>query len=280
MSQFILALDQGTTSSRAILFDREGAIRASAQQEFRQIHPAPGVVEHDANEIWRSQLGVAQQALEKASLRASDIAAIGLTNQRETTILWDAKTGAPLSNALVWQSRVSAPECEQLRADGHDPLFREKTGLLIDPYFSGSKIKHLLDRNPGWRERAAAGEILFGTVDSWLLWKLSGGRRHATDVSNASRTLLMNSRDLAWDAELLEILGVPAAMLPEIRGSSEVFAETEPEFFGGGIPIAGIAGDQQAATFGQTCFAPGSAKNTYGNRVLPGDEHGRCAACL
>ena len=264
VSQFILALDQGTTSSRAIVFDHGGAIRGMAQKEFRQIHPAPGVVEHDAEEIWQSQLGVAQQALANASLTSADIAAIGVTNQRETTILWDAQTGQPLANAMVWQSRASAPICEQLKAAGHDSLFREKTGLLIDPYFSGTKVKHLLDANPEWRERAARGEVLFGTVDCWLIWRLTAGRCHVTDASNASRTLLMNLHTLAWDEELLSVLDVPVAMLPEIRASSEVYGETDPAHFGGPIPIAGAAGDQQAATFGQTCFTPGSAKNTYG----------------
>ncbi|MCA9247701.1 MAG: glycerol kinase GlpK [Planctomycetales bacterium] len=264
MSQFVLALDQGTTSSRAIVFDHSGAVRSIAQQEFRQIHPAPGVVEHDAEEIWNSQLSVAQQALQRASLDASDIAAIGVTNQRETTILWDAQTGEPLAHAMVWQSRASAPICEQLKADGHDRLVRERTGLLIDPYFSASKIKHLLDANPSWREQAQRGKILFGTVDSWLIWRLTGGRRHVTDASNASRTMLMNLHSVAWDDELLEILDIPRAMLPEIRSSSELYGETAPELFGSPIPIAAAAGDQQAATFGQTCFTPGSAKNTYG----------------
>lgn len=264
MPQYILALDQGTTSSRAIVFGHDGRVVAKAQEEFAQILPAPGLVEHDPEAIWNSQLGVAQQAMAAASLSAADIAAIGVTNQRETTILWDRYTGRPVGNAVVWQSRVSAGICDRLKADGCEPIVRAKTGLLLDPYFSGTKIKYLLDAHDGLRERAAKGEILFGTVDSWLIWRLAGGRLHLTDYSNASRTLIFNIHTLDWDDELLGLLGIPRAMLPEVRASSEVYGQTAAEWFGGAIPIAGDAGDQQAATFGQACFAPGTAKNTYG----------------
>lgn len=235
-----------------------------AQREFEQILPGPGVVEHDPEAIWSSQLAVAREALAKAKLTASDIAAIGITNQRETTILWDRITGRPIANAVVWQSRVSAPICDRLKADGHEPLFRQKTGLVVDAYFSGTKIKHLLDTTNGLRGRAERGEILFGTVDTFLLWKLSGGQLHVTDYSNASRTLIFNIHTLDWDDELLRILDIPRAMLSSVRPSSEVYGQTAAEWFGEPIPLAAAAGDQQAATFGQACFAPGSAKNTYG----------------
>jgi glycerol kinase len=261
---YILALDQGTTSCRAIVFGRDGREVASDQQEFEQILPAPGIVEHDAEVIWETQLRVARGALQKAGLAAADIAAIGITNQRETTILWDRQTGRPIANAVVWQSRVTTPICEALKAAGHERTFREKTGLVIDAYFSGTKIKYLLDTVPNARQRAERGEILFGTVDTWLIWKLSGGRQHVTDVSNASRTLLFNIHTLDWDSELLALLEVPKAILPQVRSSSEVYGETEASMFGTPVPIAGCAGDQQAATFGQACFEPGSAKNTYG----------------
>jgi len=264
MDRYILALDQGTSSSRAIVFAADGRAVASAQEEFPQILPAPGLVEHDPEAIWSSQLNVAREALARASLEAKDIAAIGITNQRETTILWDRTTGRPVANAIVWQSRASVPICERLKADGLEPLFRARTGLVVDAYFSATKIKHLLDAHDGLRSRGARGEILFGTVDSWLVWRLTGGRRHVTDYSNASRTLAFNIHTLDWDDELLEILGVPRAMLPEVRPSSEVYGHTAEQWLGGPIPIAGIAGDQQAATFGQACFEPGSAKNTYG----------------
>jgi glycerol kinase len=264
LPQYVLALDQGTTSSRAILFNHAGAGVASGQQEFPQLLPSPGVVEHDPEAIWQSQLATAREAIQGAKIEPSQIAAIGVTNQRETTILWDRATGRPVANAVVWQSRISAPICERLKADGLEPLFRERTGLVVDAYFSGTKIKHLLDTVPGLRARAERGEILFGTVDTFLLWRLTGGRVHATDPSNASRTLLFNLRTLQWDDELLRALGVPRAMLPEVRSSSEVFGETDAEWFGEKIPVAGIAGDQQAATFGQACFAVGEAKNTYG----------------
>lgn len=261
---YILSLDQGTTSSRSILFARDGRAIGTAQQEFPQILPSPGHVEHDPEAIWQSQLGTAKRVLAEAKVAAKDVAAIGITNQRETTVLWEKATGKPVANAIVWQSRISAPVCERLKASGHEPLFREKTGLLLDPYFSGTKITHLLEKTPGLKERAERGEILFGTVDSFLIWRLTGGKRHVTDVSNASRTLLLNIHTLEWDDELLKLLGVPRAMLPEVRPSSEVYGETDEGLFGGKIPIAGDAGDQQAATFGQACFEPGSAKNTYG----------------
>jgi glycerol kinase len=264
MPTHILALDQGTTSSRAILFGHDGTAVGVAQQEFEQLFPQPGYVEHDPEAIWRSQLETAREAISRANSSAGDIAAIGITNQRETTIVWDRDTGRPVANAIVWQSRVTAPLCERLKAEGHEPLFRQKTGLVLDPYFSGTKVRHLLDSVDGLRARAEKGEVLFGTVDSFLIWRLSGGRIHVTDVSNASRTLLFNIHTLDWDDELLRILDVPRAMLPEVHSSSEVFGETDAELFGRAIPIAGCAGDQQAATFGQACFASGDAKNTYG----------------
>ncbi len=263
-AKFVLALDQGTTSSRAIVFDRAGTVVASAQQEFPQLFPGPGHVEHDPEAIWSTQLQTAKDAIAKAGLTAADIAAIGVTNQRETTVLWDKATGKPVANAIVWQSRVTAPICDRLKAGGHEPTFRKKTGLVVDAYFSGTKIKHLLDSSDGLRERAARGEILFGTVDSFLIWRLTGGKVHVTDVSNASRTLLFNIHTLEWDDELLKLLDVPRAMMPEVKSSSEVYAHTDPAWFGEAIPIAGVAGDQQAALFGQACFEPGSAKNTYG----------------
>ena len=264
MPRYILALDQGTTSSRAIVFDHGGRIIASAQQEFPQILPAPGVVEHDPEAIWSSQLETARAAMAHVAISAADVAAIGVTNQRETTILWDRQTGRAVAPAIVWQSRISAGICERLKAEGLEETFRAKTGLVVDAYFSGTKITHLLDTIDGLRGRAERGKVLFGTVDSWLLWRLTGGRVHATDYSNASRTLLYNIHKLDWDDELLGILGVPRAMLPEVRSSSEVYGTTAEELLGGAIPIAGVAGDQQAATFGQACFSPGTAKNTYG----------------
>jgi len=264
MAKYLLALDQGTSSSRAMVLGADGRVKASAQREFPQILPAPGLVEHDPEAIWSSQLQVAREALARASLAARDVAAIGIANQRETTILWDRTTGRPVANAIVWQSRASAAICQRLKDDGLEALFRAKTGLVVDPYFSGTKIKHLLDAHEGLRARAANGEILFGTVDTWLVWRLTGGRRHVTDVSNASRTLLFNLNTLDWDDELLGILDVPRAMLPEVRSSSEVYGQADDAWLGGPIPIAGMAGDQQAAAFGQACFHPGSAKNTYG----------------
>ncbi|MEO8496835.1 MAG: glycerol kinase GlpK [Planctomycetota bacterium] len=264
MSQYVLALDQGTTSSRAIVFSREGRVVSAAQQEFEQLLPSPGHVEHDPEAIWDSQLAVARACLAKASLAATDIAAIGITNQRETTVLWERDSGRPVCNAIVWQSRISAGICDRLKAEGHAETFREKTGLVVDAYFCATKIRHLLDTHEGLRERAERGEVLFGTVDSFLIWRLTGGRQHVTDYSNASRTLLFNIHTLDWDDELLKLLDIPRAMLPEVRSSSEVYGETAAELFGSPIPIAGAAGDQQAATFGQACFEVGSAKNTYG----------------
>lgn len=264
MSQYVLALDQGTTSSRAIVFGRDGRAVASAQQEFPQIYPSPGHVEHDPEEIWNSQLQTAKSALSQAGLTAADIAAVGLTNQRETTVLWDRHTGKPVANAIVWQSRITAEICQQLKADGLEDLFRAKTGLVLDPYFSGTKIRYLLDRVPGLRARAEKADVLFGTVDTFLAWRLSGGKLHITDPSNASRTLLFDIHACQWDDELLRLMNVPRAMLPEVRASSEVYGTVDARHFGGEIPLAGIAGDQQAATFGQCCFDAGSAKNTYG----------------
>ncbi len=263
-AQFVLALDEGTTSCRAAVFTHAGRVQSMAQQEIRQIYPQPGNVEHDPEEIWTRQLAVAREALTKAGIGAEQVAAIGITNQRETTVLWERSSGKTIGNAIVWQSRVSSPICERLKADGLEKTFRDKTGLVLDAYFSGTKIKHVLDQTPGLRARAARGEILFGTIDSFLLWRLSGGRLHITDVSNASRTLLFNIQTLHWDDELLKLLDVPRAMLPEVRASSAVYGQTAPELFGRPIPLSAAAGDQQAATFGQACFQPGSAKNTYG----------------
>ncbi|HET6406898.1 MAG TPA: glycerol kinase GlpK [Chthoniobacteraceae bacterium] len=257
----ILALDQGTTSSRGIVFNYDGSIRAVAQQEFQQIFPQAGWVEHDANEIWRTQLETAKAALAKAGLTAGDIAGIGITNQRETTVIWDRKTGEPIHNAIVWQDRRTSEFCDQLKAAGHGELIQQRAGLVIDAYFSGSKVRWLLDHVPGARERAERGELAFGTIDSWLVWKLTNGAQHIIDVTNASRTMLYNLRG-GWDDELLKVLDVPRALLPEVRSSSEVYGETT--LFGAPIKIAGIAGDQQAALFGQNCFDRGLAKNTYG----------------
>ncbi|MGU3471234.1 glycerol kinase GlpK [Paenibacillus sp. D51F] len=262
---YILSIDQGTTSTRAVVVGRGGEFVTSAQQEITQHYPRPGWVEHDASEIWVSVLGVMAAALSKASLRPDQIEAIGITNQRETAVVWDRHTGNPVHRAVVWQSRQTADICEELRQAGHERLFRSKTGLLIDPYFSGTKVKWILDHVDGARERAERGELLFGTIDSWLIWKLTGGASHVTDYTNASRTLLFNIHEMKWDGELLEALGVPPAMLPEARPSSGVFGHTVPHhFFGCRIPIAGVAGDQQAALFGQACFEEGMTKNTYG----------------
>ena len=262
MKKYILAIDQGTTSSRAILFDHAGQPHAIAQQEFRQIFSQPGWVEHDANEIWSSQLAVIQQVLRESGTAPADIAAIGITNQRETTVLWDRKTGQPVANAIVWQDRRNAALCEQLEADGHGPLFQQKTGLVLDAYFSGTKLKWLLDNVPGAQARAERGELAFGTVDSWLIYKMSGS--HVTDTSNASRTLLFDIRTQQWDQQLLDLLGIPRALLPQVLPSSGTIATTYGDLFGAPLPITGIAGDQQAATFGQACLKPGMAKNTYG----------------
>jgi glycerol kinase len=249
-SSYILALDQGTTSSRAILFDRDGSVKGAAQKEFTQIFPQPGWVEHDPGEIWRTQIGVAFEALERARLRPRDIAAIGITNQRETSIIWDRETGAPVSNAIVWQDRRTAPLCDTLRRNGCEVMIRERTGLVPDAYFSGSKISWILDNVSGARERAEAGKLAFGTVASWLVWKLAGGRWHVTDVSNASRTMLFKIHTGRWDEDLLRRLRIPASLLPEARGSSEVYGEVSATLGLGRIPIAGMAGDQQAAIFG------------------------------
>ncbi|MFG0331731.1 MAG: FGGY family carbohydrate kinase, partial [Maioricimonas sp. JB049] len=264
MPHYVLSLDQGTTSSRAIVFNTASRTVTKAQQEFPQIYPRPGEVEHDPEAIWESQLATVRQALKAGGLASSEVAAIGIANQRETTLIWDRKSGRPVANAIVWQSRISSPLCEQLKADGLEPLVREKTGLVIDAYFSGTKIAWLLNHQNGLRERAERGDLLFGTVDSFLIWRLTGGRVHVTDVSNASRTMLFNIRTLDWDDELLRILHIPRSLMPEIRPNSGVIAETDPAVFGAKVPIAGVAGDQQAASFGQACFRPGDAKNTYG----------------
>ncbi len=261
---FILALDQGTTSSRAILFDASGNICGVAQREFQQIYPQPGLVEHDGLEIWQSQLAVAREALQHKSLSAKDIAAIGITNQRETAIVWDRKTGQPIANAIVWQDRRTAAMCDELRSAGYADSIQQKSGLIIDAYFSGTKIRWLLDHVPGAKEKAQAGELAFGTIDSWLIWNLTGGKLHLTDVTNASRTLLCNLHTGTWDDELLSILDIPRSMLPTIVPSSSVIGETSADLFGGSIRIAGIAGDQQAALFGQNCTKRGMVKNTYG----------------
>ena len=261
---YILALDQGTTSSRAILFDRDGAIKAVAQREFRQMFPQPGWVEHDPQEIWTSQAGVAVEALAGAGVRARDVRAIGITNQRETTIVWDRKTGDPIANAIVWQDRRTADTCDRLRSGGAEPMFRERTGLVLDAYFSGTKLAWILDHVDGARTRAEAGELAFGTVDTWLLWKLTDGRLHITDASNASRTLLFNIHTLQWDDDLLQALRVPRAVLPEVRPSSEVYGEVTTTLGLESVALAGVAGDQQAALFGQMCTSPGLTKNTYG----------------
>ena len=262
--QYILALDQGTTSCRAILFDKKGNIHAVEQQEFTQNYPQPGWVEHNANEIWQTQLKVTQNVLKKNSVAATDVAAIGITNQRETTMVWDKVTGEPIHNAIVWQDRRTAPFCDKLKADGHEQAIRDKTGLVTDAYFSGTKIKWLLDEVTGAREKAKNGNLLFGTMDTWLVWKLTGGKVHITDYTNASRTLLYNIHELKWDEELLEWMNVPASVLPEVKASSEIYGKTDKSLFGTEIPIAGIAGDQQAALFGQACYEKGMAKNTYG----------------
>lgn len=264
MAKYIMALDSGTTSNRCILFNEKGEMVSVAQKEFTQYFPQPGLVEHDAMEIWLTQYAVASEALSKVDAQAEDIAAIGITNQRETTILWDKKTGEPVCHAIVWQDRRTAPYCDQLIAEGLVDSYREKTGLIIDPYFSGTKIRWILENVEGVRERAENGEILFGTVETWLIWKLTGGKVHVTDYSNASRTMLFNINTLEWDREIMEKLNIPACILPEVKPNSCVYGYTESELFGGEIAIAGAAGDQQSALFGQTCFNPGDVKNTYG----------------
>lgn len=263
--KYILAFDQGTTSTRAILFDRHGQMVKIASKPLNQYYPQPGWVEHDAMEIWGAQMGVAREALESAGVSTDEVAAIGITNQRETTVVWDKQTGKPIHPAIVWQCRRTAAYCDQLVAEGHEAAIREKTGLVVDAYFSATKIAWLLDAVPGARERAEAGELLFGTIDTWLIWNLTRGQVHVTDYSNASRTMLYNIHTLEWDAELLEWLRIPRSMLPEVKPSSTIYGHTDAHTFGGAlIPIAGAAGDQQAALFGQACFEPGMAKNTYG----------------
>lgn len=264
MAKYVMALDAGTTSNRCIIFNEKGESCSVAQKEFRQIYPKPGWVEHDANEIWATQIGVASEALNKLGCTADDIAAIGITNQRETTIIWDKKTGEPIYNAIVWQCRRTAEFCDQLKAQGYTDMIREKTGLVIDAYFSATKIRWILDHVEGAQERAEKGELLFGTVDSWLIYRLTKGRVHVTDYSNASRTMLFNIKELKWDEDIMKLLNIPRVMLPEVKPSSYVYGETDPSFFGKAIKIAGAAGDQQAALFGQACFTPGEAKNTYG----------------
>jgi glycerol kinase len=264
MNQYLLAIDQGTTSSRAIVFDHGGKMKGVAQQEFRQIYPEPGWVEHDAAEIWESQLQVIHDAVERAGCGASELAAIGITNQRETVVAWDRVSGKPVCHAIVWQDRRTAPMCDDMKARGLEDMIREKTGLVIDAYFSATKWKWILEHIPGAGEKARKGDLAFGTVDSWLVWNLTGGRVHVTDVTNASRTMLFNIHQLEWDQELLDLFGIPRSVLPEVRPSSEVYGSTKEGMFSVQIPIAGIAGDQQAATFGQMCLDPGSVKNTYG----------------
>src|SRR5438067_2996266 len=264
MAKYVLALDQGTTSSRAIVFDHAGSVVSVAQQEFPQIYPAPGLVEHDPEAIWSSQLNVAREVMRRVDASAQDIAALGITNQRETTIVWEKATGKAVFNAIVWQSRLTAPICDELKAKGFDKEIRERTGLVTDPYFSGTKVKWILDNVSRVREKAERGEVLFGNVDTFLMWRLSKGRVHATDPSNASRTLMYNIYKADWDDVILKELGVPRAMLPQVKPSSGVFGETDPEFFGGPIKMAGDAGDQQAATFGQACYEVGMSKNTFG----------------
>ncbi|MGV8982291.1 glycerol kinase GlpK [Clostridium sp.] len=264
MAKYIMALDQGTTSSRCILFDKKGLIVTSAQKEFTQIFPKAAWVEHDPMEIWSSQISVATEAMAKVNATASDIAAIGITNQRETTVVWDKRTGVPVYNAIVWQCRRTAETCDELTEIGFDKVIRSKTGLILDAYFSGTKIKWILDNVEGAREDAEAGNLLFGNIDTWLIWNLTKGKTYVTDYSNASRTMLFNIHELKWDEEILETLNIPKSMLPEVKPSSYVYGYTDASLFGGEIPIAGAAGDQQAALFGQTCYAPGTAKNTYG----------------
>lgn len=265
MEKYIMSFDAGTTSSRAIIFNKEGEIISLAQKEFKQIYPKAGCVEHDPMEIWASQSGVAREVLEMSAIRPEQISAIGITNQRETTIVWDRKTGKPIYNAIVWQCRRTASYCEQLKSEGWEDTIRDKTGLVIDAYFSATKVAWILDNVEGAREKAERGDLLFGTVDTWLVWNLTRGRVHVTDYSNASRTMLYNIKELKWDDEILEKLNIPRSMLPEVKDSSQVYGHTDPATYGGArIPIAGIAGDQQAALFGQTCFRPGMVKNTYG----------------
>lgn len=262
--KYILSIDQGTTSSRAIIYNKKGREVSKAQQEFKQIYPKPGWVEHKLEDIWRSVVDVIEQSLYKANLSATDIAAIGITNQRETTVLWDKNTGKPVCNAIVWQCRRSTDICQQLKSKGLEDSFREKTGLLLDPYFSGTKIKWILENVAGSKEKAEKGDLFFGTIDSWLIWRLTGGKKHVTDYTNASRTLIYNIHDLSWDDQLLGFLDIPKSILPEVKSSSEVYGLTSADIFGAEVPIAGIAGDQQAATFAQGCYQKGMTKITYG----------------
>ena len=264
MSKYIMALDAGTTSNRCILFNRTGEIVSVAQKEFSQIFPNPGWVEHDANEIWSTQLGVAVEAMSKIGASAGDIAGIGITNQRETTVVWDKKTGKPVCNAIVWQCRRTSEYCDSLKEKGLAEVIRRKTGLVVDAYFSATKLKWILDHVQGARERAEKGELLFGTVDTWLIWKLTKGRVHVTDYSNASRTMMYNINELRWDCDILAEMDIPESMLPEVKPSSYIYGTTDQTYFGGEVPIASAAGDQQAALFGQACFGKGEAKNTYG----------------
>ncbi len=264
MKKYILALDQGTTSSRAIVFDHAGSIISVAQKEFKQYFPKPGWVEHDASEIWSTQVGVAAEALSHSEIKASELAAIGITNQRETTVIWDRETGKPIHHAIVWQDRRTSTFCDELKKQGHAEKIQKKTGLIIDAYFSGTKVKWILDHVEGAREKAVAGKLAFGTIDSWLVWKMTDGQKHITDVTNASRTMLFNIQTLEWDQELLDLLDIPENLLPKVCSSSEVYGETSGNLFASSIPIAGIAGDQQAALFGQMCTEPGMIKNTYG----------------
>ena len=262
--KYVMALDEGTSSCRCILFDKAGNMKSVAQRSFKQIYPKPGWVEHDSMEIWARQIGVAREAMEKIGAKAEEIAGIGITDQRETTVVWDKETGLPVCNAIVWQCRRTAEYCDALVAAGHSDMIKEKTGLLIDAYFSGTKLRWILENVPGIRERAEKGELLFGTIDTWLIWKLTGGKVHVTDFSNASRTMMFNIHTLKWDDEILKILNIPKCMLPEPVPSSCVYGYTDPTIFGGSIPVSGAAGDQQCALFGQTCFEAGEAKNTYG----------------
>ena len=264
MKQYILALDQGTTSSRAMLFDKDGSIKSVAQKEFRQIYPKAGWVEHDAQEIWSTQAGVAAEVVAQAGIDGTGIAGIGITNQRETTVIWDRKTGKPIYNAIVWQDRRTSEYCDELKEKGHANMIQEKTGLVLDAYFSGTKVKWILDNVEGARERAKKGELAFGTIDSWLIWNFTKGETHITDVTNASRTLLFNINSMEWDDEILELMDIPKSLLPEVKQSSEVYGHTKTTLFASKVPIAGIAGDQQAALFGQMCTKPGMVKNTYG----------------
>ncbi|AWX44052.1 Glycerol kinase [Flagellimonas maritima] len=264
MNQYILALDQGTTSSRAVVFDKKGAIISVAQKEFTQIFPKPGWVEHDADEIWATQAGIAAEAVSKKGLKGEQIAAIGITNQRETVVVWDRNTGEPIYNAIVWQDKRTADYCDELKKEGKSEMIREKTGLVIDSYFSGTKVKWILDNVEGARKKAEAGDLVLGTIDTWLIWKMTEGNLHITDVTNASRSLLFNINSMEWDDQLLDLFTIPKSMLPEVKQSSEVYGQTSPNFFAAKIPIAGIAGDQQAALFGQMCTKQGMVKNTYG----------------